>query len=86
MGTKKSTKYDKVRVHLLMGNTISSIEAFNLFRVTRLSAIIHTLRHRDHIDIDSATERSADGAYYSRYWINREWLEREKEVDNAAQD
>lgn len=84
MGTKKPTKYDQVRVHLLMGNSISSIEAFNRFKVTRLSAIIHTMKHRDHIEVDSATETSADGARYSRYWVNREWLEREKEVDNAA--
>lgn len=84
MGTKKPTKYNQVRAFLLMGNSISSIEAFDQFKVTRLSAIIHTMKHRDHIEIDSATECSADGAHHSRYWVNREWLEKEKEVDNAA--
>ena len=82
MGTSKQTKYDKVRQHLLDGNTISSIEAFNLFKVTRLSAIIHTMRHRDNIRIDSKTEKSADGAYYSRYWVNKDYLEQDRRVDN----
>lgn len=82
MGTSKQTKYDKVRQHLLDGNTISSIEAFNLFKVTRLSAIIHTMRHRDNIRIDSKTEQSADGAYYSRYWVNKDYLEQDRRVDN----
>ena len=84
MGTKKQTKYDAIKQHLLDGNTISSIEAIKLFKATRLSAIIYTMIHRDKIDIESTTEVSSEGARYSRYWVSKEWLEREKEVDNAT--
>lgn len=85
MGTKL-TKYDKVRQHLIMGNTISSLDAIVLFKATRLSAIIHTMKHRDNIPIESRTEVSPDGARYSRYWINKKFLEMEKEADNVNQN
>lgn len=83
MGTKQ-TKYERIRQHLMDGNTISSLEAITLFHATRLSAIIYTMIHRDGIDIESRTEVSPDGARYSRYWVSKKFLEQEKTVDHAA--
>lgn len=83
MGTKKSTKYDAVKQYLLNGNSISSLEAINMFHATRLSVIIHTLRHRDNITIHSSTEQSPDGACYARYWVDPKELELNRHVDEA---
>ena len=42
----KLTKTKMVLTHLRSGQTITSLEAINLFRATRLSAIIFCLRER----------------------------------------
>lgn len=70
----KTSKYGRILNYLMAGNTISSEEAFDMFHATRLSAIIHTMRHRDNIPVESRTECSPGGAYYSRYFINPEFV------------
>lgn len=62
----KETKIKKVLEYLKSGNTITSMEAFRLFNVTRLSAIIFCLRKRGYT-IASHAEYTADGARYARY-------------------
>ena len=85
MGTNKNTKYDQIRAYLLRGNSITSMEAFTLFHVTRLSAVIFKLKNRDHIDIVSGTVRTSDGITYSRYWVSKQFLEQSKQVDEHAE-
>jgi hypothetical protein len=51
----KQTQADAVLDHLLQFGSITSIEAIDNYKITRLSAVIHNLRHRDGIKID--TER-----------------------------
>lgn len=46
------TKVEKVLEHLQSGKTISSMEAFELYGATRLSAIIFDLKERGH-DIET---------------------------------
>ena len=48
---KKESKLKKVKSHLLTGKTITPIEALNLYGSFRLAALIHTLRHKEGMDI-----------------------------------
>ena len=48
----KMTQYSIILKHLLENGSITSFEAFNLYGVTRLSAIIFNLRN-DGFDIES---------------------------------
>ena len=88
MGTKKQTKYETIKNYLLEGNSISQLEAYKPeFGVsTRLSAIIHTMKHRDGIEIESCTEVSPTGAHYSRYWVSKKYLEQMHDADLHAND
>lgn len=54
---KKATQLTKVRNYLLSkagkAHGLSSLYAFREWNITRLSAIIHTLRHREGYNISS---------------------------------
>lgn len=52
-------KIDKILNHLGTYGSITSIEAFSKYRVTRLSAIIFVLRKREY-QIESVWETSID--------------------------
>lgn len=61
----KKTKISQVKAHLERGWSITSLDAFKKYNVTRLAAIIHELRHKDGmqiIDLNASTK-----ANYSRY-------------------
>lgn len=64
----KQTKFEKVRSHLVQTGSITSWEAIQLYRVTRLAAIIHLLKKHPHnMDITSERKKSADGTPYALY-------------------
>jgi len=70
---KKKSKKDLVLIHLQMHKSITSWEAIEKFRATRLSAIIHTLRHVDGYNITSKPEYNKDtGTNYDRYTLHQE--------------
>jgi hypothetical protein len=50
---KKTTKTEQVRKHLLKKKSITSWEAITLYRATRLSSIIFTLRKKENWKIES---------------------------------
>ena len=52
-----TTQLNLVLQHLKEHGSITSFEAFRLYGATRLSAIIHTLRHREGYNIVSHYER-----------------------------
>jgi len=64
------TKTDKVIFHLQSGKTISSMEAFQMFNATRLSAIIFELRRKGYV-IENINKVSVDKegnkSYYDDY-------------------
>lgn len=65
------TKKGKVKAYLLAGNTITSWEAIEMFRCTRLSAVIKDLEDRDGLEIDR--ERIyEDKTNYTRYWLKKD--------------
>jgi hypothetical protein len=52
-----TSQLKQVLEHLKEHGSITSYEAFKLYGATRLSAIIHTLRHREGYNIVSHYER-----------------------------
>ena len=70
---RKKSKKDLVLIHLQMHKSITSWEAIEKFRATRLSAIIHTLRHKDGHNITSSPEYNKEtGTNYDRYTLHQE--------------
>ena len=49
---RASNQSDIVLEHMLQYGSISSIEATELYKITRLGAVIHRLRHKDKININ----------------------------------
>lgn len=69
MNTKKITKTQKVLEHLQKHNSITSLEAIDLYGATRLSAIIFNLRKKYTIkSIDCiCSDRYGVQSTYARY-------------------
>ena len=70
-----SQKFD-VLAHLQDKGNISSMEAIKLYGATRLSAIIHDLRHNDGYNIVTQMEegktRKGRTCHYARYFLRGE--------------
>ena len=70
---KRKSKKDLILIHLQMHKSITSWEAIEKFRATRLSAIIHTLRHTDGYNITSSPEyNKTTETNYDRYTLHQE--------------
>lgn len=68
MSKNLETKIGKVRAFLEEGNTLTSWKAIELFRCTRLSAVIYALRNDYGMAI--ADERIyEEDTNYSKYWL-----------------
>ena len=65
------TKKGKVKAWLLFGKTITSWEAIEMFKCTRLSAVIKDLEDRDGLKIDRVRIYE-DGTNYTTYWLKEE--------------
>lgn len=66
----KKTKTAMVLEHLQKHGSITSLEAFEKYRITRLAAIIYVLR-QSHIIMSSERE-TVDGGVYAKYTYNGE--------------
>jgi hypothetical protein len=70
---KTNTKHNQVREHLKTKRTITSLEAIKLFSATRLSAIIFTLRKKEHWDITMTPihikDRNGNDCIYGLYTL-----------------
>lgn len=64
---KKDTKTRKILQHLIDKGSISSLEAFELYRATRLSAIIFVLKNTYGIEIETVDMNAKDGTRYAQY-------------------
>lgn len=64
---KKTTKTQKILKHMQTRKKgITSMTAFEKYKVTRLSSIIYNLKKQGH-DIEVITEYTKDGTRYARY-------------------
>ena len=84
MGTRHLTQRDIIRNYMMDGKSITPIEALNLCGCFRLSAVIHTLRHKENIPIHMDQPQATDGKPYARYWIDKDYLKQRKEDEQAA--
>ena len=66
------SQLNEIKQHLLWYDTITSWEAIEKYRITRLSAIIHTLRHEGGMNITSTDKRDVDGKNWVEYKLVRE--------------
>lgn len=60
----------QVRNYLLQGNSITQLEALNLFGSLRLSAIIFNLR-KEGMDIVMERYKTPSGKYVGKYYIRK---------------
>ena len=67
----KESQEHKVLVHMQRYGSITSMEAFHKYNITRLSAKIFNLR-KDGYDIGMQWETSPNGARYGRYVLREE--------------
>lgn len=70
------TKGDLIKRHLVDKGHITSLEAINLYNVTRLAAYIHILRDRGwNISAETVTGVNKFGSYhYARYHYHSETM------------
>ena len=71
---RTDTQLNIIRNHLLCGNPITPLEALSLCGCLRLSALIHTLRHKEEIPILMCQPEATNGRPYAKYWIDPAWL------------
>lgn len=71
MSKNLETKIGKVRAFLEEGNTLTSWKAIELFRCTRLSAVIYALRNDYGMAIADKRIFEED-TNYSKYWLTSE--------------
>ena len=60
---KKISQKEKVLKHMEKNNTITSIEAFEIYKITRLSSIINILR-KEGYDIESRKPKKGNYSIY----------------------
>lgn len=61
---------DIVFFHLQKNRTITSMQAFKQYRITRLASCIHRLREQGH-PISTETIYEKNGINYARYHLHR---------------
>lgn len=73
-----NSKLNKIRLALLNGEKLSSLDAVERFRTTRLAAYVHTLRKTGYKIITIMKRfRTDEGEFlrYAEYWIPPSWRE-----------
>mgnify|MGYP003629783455 CR=1 FL=1 len=64
------SKQEQIEKHLLKGQTITGLQAIELFGVYRLSSVINRLRHDKKLPIETSMILSGDGVtLFAKYWI-----------------
>ena len=66
------SQLNQIKEHLQWYDTITSWEAIQKYHITRLSAIIHTLRHEGGMNISSSNKLAENGKNYAEYKLVRE--------------
>jgi hypothetical protein len=63
------SKHAEIRKHLQSGNSLTGLEAIDLYRVYRLSSVINRLR-REGLEIQTSMITASDGTtIFAKYWI-----------------
>lgn len=75
----RTTKTRMIYHHLKKHGSITSIEAFEQYGATRLSAIIYELRHRERMDIESKDMTCLDRYGNTCNYVKYVYKEKENE-------
>lgn len=67
MSVRRQTQKDKVKEYLLQGNSITPIDAFEMFGCFRLAAIIWSLKHDDGMKINTKFVSNKYGVKFGSY-------------------
>lgn len=70
--SKQIAQQDQILAYMQAGNTITQIEALNLCRCFRLSAIIHELRNSGFEIITHSERNPNNSGYHARYELIEE--------------
>jgi hypothetical protein len=66
---KQQSKQNEIKNHLLRGETLTGLQAIDLYGVYRLSSVINRLRNNS-LPIETTMVNSSDGkTIFARYWI-----------------
>lgn len=64
------SKHNEIKNHLLRGESITGLQAIELYGVYRLSSVINRLRNRDGLEVKTTMITSTDGkTIFAKYWI-----------------
>lgn len=69
---RKETQRKQIREYLLAGNTITPLEALNLFGAFRLSAHIFVLKNDYGMNIETQMIYEDNGKRYAMYYLKEE--------------
>ena len=61
----------RVQRYLMDGNSITPIEALNMFGAFRLSSIIYDLKNYQGMDIDTEMVYEDNGKRYAKYYLKK---------------
>lgn len=65
-----TSKHNEIRNHLLRGESITGLQAIELYGVYRLSSVINRIRNRDGLEVETTMITSTDGkTIFAKYWI-----------------
>lgn len=67
----RTTQNQKILNHLRMYGTLTSLEAFQMYQITRLSGRIHELRKQGY-NIIKERRKAINGAVYAAYKLEGE--------------
>lgn len=68
---KRETQRIKVKRYLESGQTITPIEALEMFGCFRLAAIVHSLREKDNMNIETELVINKYGTKYAQYNLKK---------------
>lgn len=80
MESKTYSQLSIIRRYLLSGKSITPIEAFNLCKCFRLSAIIYRLRHNESLPIRMEQPEADKGKQYAKYYIDRTYFQKQQKI------
>ena len=65
----KESKHNEIRNHLKRGESITGLQAIDLYSVYRLSSVINRLR-KEGLNIETSMIQASDGkTVFAKYWI-----------------
>lgn len=64
------SKHNEIKSHLMRGESITGLQAIDLYGVYRLSSVINRLRNRDGLNVETTMVTAEDGkTIFAKYWI-----------------